>query len=1359
MRMLKSGCFCSCVLAVALTALFARADTHTAASASYADVSAAVTAASSGDTVVVPSGSATWNSCLAITKGIILKGAGIGNTVLTSNITNQYGGIISYSPANPALNEPFRITGFTMNCNQKSNGIFLQTGGTPITQIRVDHNAVSNAGGANAGRNVYVNGSIYGVIDNNTLSGTGKPVGVHGADDASWVNPRDFGNSSNMYVEDNTITTPDNVMDDGQGGRYACRYNSISGFTANVFPIFDMHGNQPGGIYGTMMGELYGNNLNLGTYQGTMLDHRGGQALVFFNKLASGSSIYSKTRDEYDDNLSGDGYLQKPTNTYHWNNRYNGTLFGASVLIEQTGVATGGGSNYLSGSGLSTTYGRGVYGIKITSGAGAGQCRNITAATTTQYTVSPNWTTIPDSTSHYSINDIWNYDGVQENREFYNHQTSFNGTVGMGCGPLSSRPTTCTVGVAYWATDQDCTQVSTANCGTHPTAPISGTLYICTATNTWTAYYTPYTYPHPLRYSGSTGDPDTTAPSAPPAVRDGTGADISTTNSTTQLSANWDAGTDAQSGISGYQYAIGTTAGGTQTVNWTSLGNVLTVTKTGLSLTGGQTYYFSVKAVNGAGLTGNATNSNGQTVVDTTPPSAPPAVRDGTGADIAYTSSTTQLSANWDASTDAESGISGYQYAVGTTAGGTQTVNWTSLGNVTTITKTGLSLTNGQTYFFSVKAVNGAGLTGSATNSNGQKVDTTAPSAPPAVRDGTGTDISTTNSATQLSANWDASTDAESGISGYQYAIGTTAGGTQTVNWTSLGNVTTVTKTGLSLTVGQTYYFSVKAVNGAALTGTATNSNGQTVVDSTPPSAPPAVRDGTGTDISTTSSTTQLSANWDASTDVESGISGYQYAIGTTAGGTQTVNWTSLANVTTVTQTGLSLSVGQTYYFSVQAVNGAGLTGSATNSNGQTVVSGSSVIYFQDNFESWTVHGGAWSSVSGESSMHVLNTSTDYTKAGAKSLKITDTDTSGTYGACLVKNFSPAISADIYVRLYAFLPTGYETANADIRVLRVWCGSNRGQMSLMNGRPVMEEVGAWTGTSGTAVSENQWHCIEMHMAAPSASTLMEFWVDGVENSTTLSGSFSGSTTYDRIEFGDVIAAASDTGTIYLDELVVSNSYIGTGITSPVTYFQDNFENWTVHGGAWSSVTGESATHTLNTSTDYARSGTKSLKLTDTDTTASYGAYLVKNFSPAVSGDIYVRFYVFFPTGFGTTNSGCRRRILRAWCGDNRVQMSFQEGAPVMEEVGAWHGATGSAVSEGAWHCIETHGTAPSTTTLLEFWVDGVLNGTALIANFSGSTTWDYMELGDIVLGGGANGTGTFYMDEAVVSNSYVGTLP
>ena len=116
---------------------------------------------------------------------------------------------------------------------------------------------------------------------------------------------------------------------------------------------------------------------------------------------------------------------------------------------------------------------------------------------------------------------------------------------------------------------------------------------------------------------------------------------------------------------------------------------------------------------------------------------------------------------------------------------------------------------------------------------------------------------------------------------------------------------------------------------------------------------------------------------------------------------------------------------------------------------------------------------------------------------------------------------------------------------------------------------------------------------------------MQYWIDGT-SAGTLNGSFSGSTTYNQIQFGDFSlgSGANGNGTFYLDELVVSNAYIGTGITSPVTYFSDTFDSWAVHGGAWSSVLGENSNHTLNTSTDQARSGTKSLKLTDTDSTGT-----------------------------------------------------------------------------------------------------------------------------------------------------------
>jgi len=197
------------------------------------------------------------------------------------------------------------------------------------------------------------------------------------------------------------------------------------------------------------------------------------------------------------------------------------------------------------------------------------------------------------------------------------------------------------------------------------------------------------------------------------------------------------------------------------------------------------------------------------------------------------------------------------------------------------------------------------------------------------------------------------------------------------------------------------------------------------------------------------------------------------------------------------------------------------------------------------------VHGGAWSSVNYESSTHTLNTSTDYAMSGAKSLKLTDTDTSAiSYGASLTKTFSPTISGDIYVRYFVFLPTGYASGNVGCgrRVLRVWCGTQRGEMTIASGNyPSMEEVGAWgTVQSATALTENAWHCLELHMATPSASTLMEFWVDGVKNATTLNGSFGSSTVYTYMEFGDVILNSSGTngnGTFYLDELIVANYYI------------------------------------------------------------------------------------------------------------------------------------------------------------------------------------------------------------------------
>lgn len=65
-----------------------------------------------------------------------------------------------------------------------------------------------------------------------------------------------------------------------------------------------------------------------------------------------------------------------------------------------------------------------------------------------------------------------------------------------------------------------------------------------------------------------------------------------------------------------------------------------------------------------------------------------------------------------------------------------------------------------------------------------------------------------------LSANWSI-TDSSSGVSEYEYAIGTTAGGTDVVAYTSNGLVDSVTENSLTLETSQVYYFSILTTDNA----------------------------------------------------------------------------------------------------------------------------------------------------------------------------------------------------------------------------------------------------------------------------------------------------------------------------------------------------------------------------------------------------------------------------------------------------------------------------------------------------------------------------------------------------------------
>ena len=204
-------------------------------------------------------------------------------------------------------------------------------------------------------------------------------------------------------------------------------------------------------------------------------------------------------------------------------------------------------------------------------------------------------------------------------------------------------------------------------------------------------------------------------------------------------------------------------------------------------------------------------------------------------------------------------------------------------------------------------------------------IDTTAPGA-----SGTPTDAGSYTSSTTVTFSWTAATDAESGIGSYTLQVNTASnfGGTDRYNAT-VGNVLTYDVSGSD---GDVLYARVYAVNGAGTTGSASGTSDGILIDATAPTTP-----GTPTDAGTYSSSTTVAFTWTAASDSESAVTSYNLQVNTQSDflGTDRYNAT-VGNVLTYSPTtGVD---GDTLYARVQAVNGAGTTGSWTSaSDGITV--------------------------------------------------------------------------------------------------------------------------------------------------------------------------------------------------------------------------------------------------------------------------------------------------------------------------------------------------------------------------------------------------------------------------------------
>lgn len=436
-------------------------------------VASCVTQADAGDTITVSAGdgSETWASTLSITKGINLIGPGSGSLTITSSSEPA----ISYSPTIGADDNPFRLSGFTFKAGSTNtllrfgniNNAPSAEGNNKLTKNRVD-NCVFTQDTVAAGTDltnplVWLFPGTYGVFHNNTFNAhkyafraTSNTYGNAGWTYWGWTP----GTSDAVYVENNTFnyvyTGTSNEGNVGTSSQSPHRWVfRYNTFTivAKSFSFFDAHGNLGSQYSSVQISNLYGNKIVAGTKSGWLHGIRGGQAFVFFNDWQTTGSAPTIKVQEEDADSNGPG---PATNAITGQPQHIYNSFFWNNRKSTTGT-------------LMSTY-------------VAGTLSGVPAA----------------------------------NVDYFN-QTDWvsNGSAGVGCG--STLPGTCTANSSgFWLTNQSCSDL-TDYTGASPTTPISGTLYKCTATNTWTAYYTPYTYPHPLR-----GETDEVAPTATWAI-DSTG--------------------------------------------------------------------------------------------------------------------------------------------------------------------------------------------------------------------------------------------------------------------------------------------------------------------------------------------------------------------------------------------------------------------------------------------------------------------------------------------------------------------------------------------------------------------------------------------------------------------------------------------------------------------------------------------------------------------------------------------------------------------------------------------------------------------------------------------------------------------
>ncbi len=411
---------------------------------------------------------------------------------------------------------------------------------------------------------------------------------------------------------------------------------------------------------------------------------------------------------------------------------------------------------------------------------------------------------------------------------------------------------------------------------------------------------------------------DTTPPSLPGIPDDGVYS-----QSTTQAPAlSWAQSIDAGIGLSHYEYQIGTSAGQGDLLPWTNLNTSSIPAQTISGIQDGQSYFVSLRAVDLLGNKSTIVNSDGW-MVDASAPALVTNIVDGV-----YKNSLTQSpDISWTASSDTASGIARYEYSVGTAAGLRDILSWTSslTTNPGVLSLSGLS--DGGAYYVNVRVVDNAGNTSSVASSDAWIVDVSSPSSIAQVLDGSFSSSLSNSPA----ITWTSSVDTGSGLNRYEYSIGTSAGATDVLPWVSTQNTSLPSGiSGLSLANGEHYFVNLRSVDNAGNISNISSSDSW-LVDNMTPTAVSAINDG----VKYYSTISSPAISWSAAVDNGSGISRYDYSLGTSAGAVDVLAWTSNSTSTNLASiNALNLVPGQRIYVNVRVVDNAGNISSVSSSDG-----------------------------------------------------------------------------------------------------------------------------------------------------------------------------------------------------------------------------------------------------------------------------------------------------------------------------------------------------------------------------------------------------------------------------------------